>query len=178
MAINYSLALRMQQPGLPEMGNKTFPVAQYAEVMNLAALAEHMTSHGSKYNKGDIMAVAIQLTSCIREQLLLGNKVVLDDMGSFYVHLVSDAADNAESFSTALIKNVKVKWAPSIQFSDLINSATFRFVGSRESQAEARKAERERLNAMATIQPGTEAPDNGGNTDPDSGSDDSGNLGD
>ena len=48
----------------------------------------------------------------------------------------------------------------------------------RESQAEARKAERERLNAMATIQPGTESPDNGGNTDPDSGSDDSGNLGD
>lgn len=167
----------MVQPGFPEMGNKTFPVAQYAELMDLAGLAEHMTSHGSKYNKGDIMAVAIQLTSCIREQLLLGNKVVLGDLGAFHVHLESEGADNAESFNTSLIKKVKVKWEPSVQFSDLTNSASYNFVGTREAQAAARKAERERLNAMATIQPGTETPEDPENNTGGSG-DDEGNLGD
>ena len=171
MAIPYSLTLRHVQPGEPEMGNKTFATAQYAEVMNLEALAEHMSSHGSKYDKGDIMAVATQLTSCIREQLLLGNKIVVGDLGSFYVCLVCDAADNAEAFSTALIKNVRVRWSPSTSFKDLINDASFTFVGSRKSQAAARKAERERLNAMATTQPGTDTnPDSGEGEDDGDGS--------
>ena len=109
MSIPYSLALRHTQPGEPEMGNKTYPVAQVRTVMNLSDMAKHMSSHSSKYDKGDVMAVATQLTSCIREQLLLGNKVVLGDLGAFSVTLQADAADNAESFSTALIKKVKVR---------------------------------------------------------------------
>lgn len=162
MAIPYSLTLCQVRPGKPEQGNKTYPKAQYAQLLNLDAMAEHMTSHDSKYNKGDIMAMATQLTTCIREQLLMGNKVVLGDLGAFYVSLVSDAANNAESFHTNLIKKVKVKWDPSDKFSNLINEAQFTFAGSRKAQAEARKAERELLNSMATIQPGQEPEDDGG----------------
>lgn len=165
----------MVKPGKPEMGNKTSPVAQYAEVLALEDLAEHMTSHSSKYNKGDIMAVATQLTSCIREQLLLGNRVVVGDLGTFFVQLVSDPANNAESFNINMIKNVRVRWAPSSGFKDLKNSASFVFVGSRKSQAESRKAERERLNAMATIQPDDEQPDNGSGGDDE---EENGGLGD
>lgn len=162
----------MKKPGFPEQGNKTYPVAQYAQFLDLQAMAEHMESHNSKYNKGDVMAVATQLTSCIREQLLLGNKVELGDLGAFAVTLISDAADNAESFNTSMIKKVKVRWEPSIEFTDLINEAQFTFVGSRKSQAAARKAERERLNALATIQP-----DNDGGGDNNGEGDDDGNLG-
>ena len=159
MAIPYSLVLRHNQPGEPEQGNKTFPMAQYNRVMDLNAMAKHMTSHGSKYDKGDVMAVATQLSSCIREQLLLGNKVALGDLGAFSVSLVSKAAPNAEEFHTNLIKQVKVRWEPSPELRDLIKEAQFTFVGTREAQSEARKAERERLNALATIQPGTETPE-------------------
>jgi hypothetical protein len=60
---------------------------------------------------------------------------------------------------TALIKDVNVRWAPSQQFKSLINEATFTYVGSRESQAEARKAEKEILNNLATQQPGEESPE-------------------
>lgn len=153
MAINYSLMVRCEQPGDPKSGNKTYPVAQYVQNLDLDKIAEHMTSHDSKYNKGDIMAVATQLTNCIREQILLGNRITLGDLGTFYVSLVSDAADNAESFHAGMIKKVKVRWAPSVKFQDLRNMATFQFVGTRESQIAARKAERERLNALATVKP-------------------------
>lgn len=172
MAIPYSLILCQVRPGKPEQGNKTYPKAQYARLINLDAMAEHMTSHDSKYNKGDIMAMATQLTTCIREQLLMGNKVVLGDLGAFYVSLVSDAANNAESFHTNLIKKVKVKWDPSDKFSNLINEAQFTFAGSRKSQAKARKAERELLTSMATIQPGQEPEDDG----EDNGGEGDGNL--
>ncbi len=162
MSIPYSLALRQIQPGEPEMGNKTYPLAQVRQVMNLSDMAKHMSAHSSKYDKGDVMAVATQLTSCIREQLLLGNKVVLGDLGAFSVSLTADSADNAESFSTALIKKVKVRWEPSSEFKDLLNEASFEYVGTRKAQAEARKAERELLNNMATIQSGEEDPEDGG----------------
>ena len=152
----------MAKPGKPEEGNKTLPCAQCRQVMDLSDMAKHMSGHSSKYDKGDVMAVATQLTSCIREQLLLGNKVVLGDLGAFSVSLEAESADNAESFTTALIKKVKVRWEPSNEFKDLINDASFEYVGTRKAQAEARKAEKEMLNNMATIQPGEDAPDDGG----------------
>ena len=67
MPIPYSLALRHIQPGKPEMGNKTFPVAQYAQNLDMKAMAQHMASHGSKYHKGDIIAVATQLVDCVHK---------------------------------------------------------------------------------------------------------------
>ncbi len=158
--------LRLVRPGKPELGNKTYAMAQCARVMDLSDIAEHMSSHSSKYNKGDVMAVLTQMSDCVREQLLLGNKVSLGDMGAFSVVLIGDGADNAESFSTSLIRKVKVRWEPSEEFSDLVKSAKFNFVGTRESQSEARKAERERLNSLASNKPET---DNSGDSDTDDG---------
>ena len=159
MSIPYSLVLRQRVPGYPEEGNKTFPAAQYAQYLSMTDMAKHMARHGSKYNKGDIIAVATQLVDCIREQLLLGNRVNLGDLGTFYVSLKAKPAPNAEEFTTALIKDVTVRWSPSQQFKSLKNEATFTYVGSRESQAEARKAEKEILNNLATQQPGEESPE-------------------
>ena len=161
MPIPYSLALRMQKPGKPEMGNKTFPVAQYAQNLSMNDMAAHMASHGSKYLKGDILAVATQLVDCVREQLLLGNRVNLGELGTFYVTLDAHASNNAEEFTTSSINDVKVRWAPSSRFKSLINEATFTYVGSRESQAEARKAEKLALNDKATMKLGDE-PEEGG----------------
>ena len=131
MAIPYSLALRLAKPGFPEKGNKTYPVAQYYQLLDLGKMAAHMAGHASKYSKGDIMAVTTELTSCIREQLLLGNKIQLGDLGAFSVTLISKGADNAESFSTSLIQKVKVHWEPSAEFTDLLNDCEFEFVGTR-----------------------------------------------
>ena len=142
MAIPYSLALRLAKPGFPEKGNKTYPVAQYYQLLDLGKMAAHMAGHASKYSKGDIMAVTTELTSCIREQLLLGNKIQLGDLGAFSVTLISKGADNAESFSTSLIQKVKVHWEPSAEFTDLLNDCEFEFVGTREAQAAARKADK------------------------------------
>ena len=172
MSIPYSLVLRQVQPGKPKNGNKTYPAAQYRQVLDLSAMASHMTAHSSKYDKGDIMAVVTQLASCIREQLLLGNKVTLGDLGSFSVSLDSKASPNAEEFSTSQIKRVLVRWSPSNTLSGLEKEASFEYVSTRKAQDEARKAEKELLNNMATIKPGEEPEDDGGGS-----GDDSGNLG-
>lgn len=162
MSIPYSLTVRDVRPGMPELGNKTFAVAQSARVMDLNDLAEHMSSHDSKYNKGDVLAILTQLASCLREQLLLGNKVVLGDMGSFSVSLVSEGAPDVENFNTSQIKKVKVRWTPSSRLSDLIKDAQFQFVATRKAQQDARNADRERLQSMASGNGGQDTPGGGG----------------
>lgn len=47
----------------------------------------------------------------------------------------------------------------SAEFADLLNEASFEYVGTHEAQAEARKAEKERLNALATQKPDEESPE-------------------
>lgn len=162
MSIPYSLVLRQVRPGKPEQGNKTYAQAQYANVLSISDMAKHMSSHGSKYTHGDILAVVTQLCECVREQVLLGNRISLGSLGTFYASILGKAANNAEEWNTSLIEDVKVRWAPSDQFSSLINDATFEFVGSRKSQAEARKAEKLALNDKATIKPGQDEPDDDG----------------
>ncbi len=147
--INYSLGVRLARPGKPEQGNKTFPTAQYNKLLSTSDLAEHMSSHSSKYNKGDIMAILCQSATCIREQLLLGNKVELGDLGAFSVTLTSEGAENADAFTSANISDVKVRWSPSPMFKNLINEATFQYVASRAAQAEARANEKAAVNEQA-----------------------------
>lgn len=161
MAINYSLSVKPANPSKKEMGNKTYAIAQYAHILELSDLAAHMSSHDSKYNKGDVMAVLTQMASCLREQLLLGNKVKLGDLGAFSPILRGSGAIDAESFSPAMIDKVTVRWNPGPNFVNMRNDAQLQFVGTRKSQVDARKVERERLNAMASGQPGTDDPDTG-----------------
>ena len=50
---------------------------------------------------------------------------------------------------------------PSNTLSNLEKEASFEYVSTRKAQDEARKAEKELLNNMATIQPGQEPEDDG-----------------
>lgn len=161
MAIRYSLTVKPIDPANHQKGNKTFATAQYANIMELHDIAGHMSSHDSKYNKGDVMAVLTQMATCLREQLLLGNKVNLGDLGSFFIVLHGEGAENAENFNPAMINKVTVRWTPGTAFTNMRTEAQFQFVGTRKSQSEARKSERDRLNALASEKPGTEDPGTG-----------------
>lgn len=159
MAIPYSLVMRSAKPAKPELGNKTYAMAQYARVIDLPTLAAHMSMHDSKYNRGDVMAVLMQMVDCVREELLLGNRVVLGDLGTFSVSLHSTGVADADSFNASMIRSVRVRWSPSSLLGNLRQEAQFTFVGTRQSQNEARRAERLRLNGMASAGDDATGPD-------------------
>ena len=54
--INYSISLRAN-PSVQDAPKKAFANAQYSETMTLDKFAEHISTHGSKYNRADIQAV-------------------------------------------------------------------------------------------------------------------------
>ena len=133
--INYSTALR-GNPLDDEAAKKVYATAQVNEVISLDKFAKHISEHHSKYGKGDIYAVLIEMVTCMREQLLLGNKIQLGDMGNFYVTLSCKGAKDFEEFSALNIQKVNVCWERGSNFKNLRDDAKFEEVGTRKEQAE------------------------------------------
>ena len=82
------------------------------ETIDLDGLAEHMSSHHSPYSKGAIKGVLTDMIQCIKELLLEGKNVKIDDLAIFSIGIrnAKGGADSEEDFSvTSNIQTVKFR---------------------------------------------------------------------
>ena len=81
------------------------------ETIDLDALAEHMSNHNSPYSKGVIKGLLTDMISCIKELLLEGKNVKIDDLAIFSLGIKNKAmADTEEDFTVSKnISGVKLK---------------------------------------------------------------------
>ena len=56
--INYSTCMR-GNPTDKDAAKKAYANAQYSEIMTLDKFAEHISTHGSKYNRADLSLIHI-----------------------------------------------------------------------------------------------------------------------
>ena len=143
--IDYSISVKSSKPGTKKADiqqTKAYGQAQIRKKLTLEEFAAHIREHGCVYDKGDIAAIITKTIRCLREQLLLGNSIVLGDLGTFAPTLKTKGATLAEDFSTANILAVNVKWTKSRVFkgTELRKDAEFNLVGTRSQQAENDKA--------------------------------------
>ena len=131
--INYSISLRAN-PSDKDAPKKAYANAQYSEIMTLDKFAEHISDHGSKYNRADIQAVLIQAVDCMREQLLAGQRIQLGDLGTFSVHINSMGAESLETYNPAIhVKDLNVRWKAGTRFLSLLDETTFNLVPTRKA---------------------------------------------
>lgn len=95
--IRYKIYQNQQQKGLN--AGKWFARAVSDETYDLAKLAEHMSKHNSPYSGGVIKGVLTDMVECIKELLLDGKCVKIDDLAIFGVGIRSKAAETLEEFS-------------------------------------------------------------------------------
>jgi predicted histone-like DNA-binding protein len=76
------------------------------------------------------------------EQLLNGNKIQLDGLGTFGFTLSSQGAESLEKFTATNIKKINVIFTPDTDLEGLIDDAVFEPVASRVAQAAVLKAEK------------------------------------
>ena len=141
--IDYAITIMGTKPGTKKADiqeTKAYGTAQVREVLTLEKFADHITTHGCAYDRADIAAILTKAVDCMREQMLLGNKVILGDMGGFYPELETKGAVLAEDFSADNILAVNVRWIPGKRFKNLRDDATFNLMPTREAQKEANKA--------------------------------------
>ena len=81
------------------------------ETVDLDALAEHMSNHNSPFSKGVIKGLLTDMIQCIKELLLEGKNVKIDDLAIFSLGIKNKLmADKEEDFTVAKnIEGVKLK---------------------------------------------------------------------
>ena len=124
-----------------EEAPKAYAKAQVKEVMSFRQFVAHIAEHGG-HKRGQVKGVLSDTCSCLVEQLLEGKKILLDDLGSFWISLTSMGAENCEEFTSKKITGVRIIFTPGTDFENLINRAEFNPVPSRVAQAATLKAEK------------------------------------
>lgn len=71
------------------------------ETIGTAKLAQHMATHSSPFTVGVIKAVLTDAVTCIKELVLDGKNVKLDDLAIFSAGLRTKPAESPEKFSVA-----------------------------------------------------------------------------
>ena len=159
-----------------EEAPKAYAKAQVKEVMTFRQFVAHIAEHGG-HKRGQVKGVLSDTCSCLVEQLLEGKKILLDDLGNFWISLTSMGAENCEAFTSKNITGVRIIFTPGEDFENLLGRASFNLVASRTTQAASLKAEKkgeDTVDLAAAKNKGTGSttdpteptnPDNGGGED-------------
>ena len=181
--INYSVCLLPDQMKKDE-APKAYARAQVKEVMTFRQFVDHIAEHGG-HKRGQVKGVLSDTCSCLVEELLEGKKVLLDELGDFWVSLSSVGAESREKFTSKNITGVTIIFTPGVDFENLIGRAEFNLVASRVAQAATVKAEKMGSDTVdlaaaknkgntPSTDPSTDPSDPGTGTDPDNGGSSSG----
>ena len=81
------------------------------ETFDMDSLAQHMSKHNTPFSPGVIKGVLADMVTCVKELILDGKNVKLDNLAIFSVGIVSNGgAASAEEFSvSANIKGLKLR---------------------------------------------------------------------
>ena len=124
-----------------EEAPKAYAKAQVKEVMTFRQFVAHIAEHGG-HKRGQVKGVLSDTCSCLVEQLLEGKKILLDELGDFWISLTSIGADSCEAFTSKNITGVKIIFTPGEDFENLLGRASFNLVASRTTQSASLKAEK------------------------------------
>ena len=80
---------------------KWFARAVAEETVGIEKLAEHMAAHNTPYSKGCIQGVLRDMVDCIKELLIEGKNVKIENLAIFSVGIATKGADTAKDFTPA-----------------------------------------------------------------------------
>ena len=78
------------------------------ETMTFDEFITHLATHHCAFSESAIRGVLIETENCLRELLLEGKAVRLDDLGIFTIGMSTRGEETAEKFTPDSIKNVKM----------------------------------------------------------------------
>ena len=141
--VPFSLAARLSVPADKNSEKRIYAIAQERGTLTLSGLADHMAEHTTSFSSGEILGIVTDAVNCVVEHLLSGYAVELGSLGKFSARVSSEGVDSAESFSTANIRSVGIRFTAGKKAKAKMQAAQFEQVASRELQQKARKEARQ-----------------------------------
>ena len=66
-----------------EQAGKLYARVSYKETLSVQDMAKHMSEHNTLFSEGSITGILIDFVKCVREQVLMGNTVKIDNLAIF-----------------------------------------------------------------------------------------------
>lgn len=145
MPINYSLMRRSTAPHDPNAQWLIYASAQRRHTVKTRDIAQHLADHGSPFSVGTIIGLLQDAQKCIAEHLADGDRVDLDDLGTFFTTLSSTGVPTVEEFSTDLIHSINLRWQPSKEMKKRVAQAKLMEVPTRPIMRQMIKEEKQQL---------------------------------
>lgn len=102
----------------------------HTETLTTDEFANHISNHGSPFDRATILGVLAAACDCLVELTLDSKRVRLGDLGTFYMSAETEGADNAEDFTADNIKRVHLRFRPNQKRSYPLDSVSMRKVAS------------------------------------------------
>ena len=87
-----------------EQAGKMYARVSYKQTMSVQDMAKHMAEHNTMFSEGSICGILIDFVKCVREMVLMGNTVKIDNLAIFKATVEANALEvlyDAEQDKTA-----------------------------------------------------------------------------
>ena len=76
-----------------EQAGKLYARVSYKQTLNVQDMAHHMSEHNTMFSEGSITGILIDFVKCVREQVLMGNTVKIDNLAIFKATVEANGLD-------------------------------------------------------------------------------------
>ena len=114
-----------------EQAGKLYARVSYKQTLSVQDMAHHMAEHNTMFSEGSITGILIDFVKCIREQVLMGNTVKINNLAIFKATVEGNALDTlydaqADKVAQASIGTLKDgdKTGPAVKVIKLLAQST------------------------------------------------------
>lgn len=122
MAIKYKLVQKIN-PLDREAPKKWYAQAESKDLLSMKSLSRRI-SRQTTASRADVSLVITALMEEMEEQLVNGNSVKLEGIGTFYMTLNGIGTDTVEEYSSALVRKKYIRFRADRELLDNINRAS------------------------------------------------------
>ena len=166
-----------------EMAGKTYARVNYKQSMTISDMARHMSEHNTVFSEGSILGVLTDFVKCVREMVLNGNTVKIDNLAIFKASVEANGLEllydaETDKTVTATIGELKRgdKTGPAVKTIKLLAQSTGEFTRD-ELKKDARLSWTDKARAEIAAAKGTASPNSGGGDGGSTGGSTGGNTG-
>ena len=76
-----------------EQAGKLYARVSYKQTLSVQDMARHMSEHNTMFSEGSITGILIDFVNCVREQVLSGNTVKIDNLAIFKATVEANALE-------------------------------------------------------------------------------------
>ena len=76
-----------------EQAGKLYARVSYKQTLNIQDMARHMAEHNTAFSEGSILGVLTDFVKCVREMVLMGNTVKIDNLAIFKTTVEANALE-------------------------------------------------------------------------------------